>query len=428
MIVDSISMAMTTLQYKTLDHTQHEFRLFRLDVDAAKSEQITGTLEIYSLNEKPRFRALSYEWGDSIDTSLILVNGQAVDIRANLKSFLSHFRTVLQLNRSIANELIWIDQISIDQSSAWERNHQVSLMSCIYSSAIEVIAWLGLNCTDSLRAVAENWAPRFYQDLCGAQLGHPRPATVADFYDLSFWDRLWTQQEVVLARTVAFMAGSFLLHASDLDLADMDRRHREREASASVAANPRFAPQIAMSNSIRWRERKEWKDALRGENSRGYQLNQILEYFAEKECADPRDRIYGLQGMVKEGDRVEIDYSLEAREVFARACKKIVELKQDYEVTFLPVMVPLGQRMGLSETEAVHLCKEARLKMPKLLEPRPRVSLSSTWTGQRRQSRRARSRQTDPDCDKEMQQRQESPPAVDTPRFATSLDIREFMP
>jgi hypothetical protein len=41
------------------------------------------------------------------------------------------------------NEWFWADQISMNQLDVDERNHQVTMMSMIYSQAVEVYAWLG---------------------------------------------------------------------------------------------------------------------------------------------------------------------------------------------------------------------------------------------------------------------------------------------
>jgi hypothetical protein len=54
----------------------------------------------------------------------------------------------------------WADQISIDQSSETERNHQIALMSRIYSDAEFVIAFLTNDfvVSEELRNKVEDWA------------------------------------------------------------------------------------------------------------------------------------------------------------------------------------------------------------------------------------------------------------------------------
>jgi hypothetical protein len=43
---------------------------------------------------------------------------------------------------------LWIDQICIDQETTEEKNHQVSMMSSIYSNASRVITYFGPACED----------------------------------------------------------------------------------------------------------------------------------------------------------------------------------------------------------------------------------------------------------------------------------------
>lgn len=98
--------------------------------------------------------ALSYMWGKDEATETITLNGLPFWIRKNLWDFLHQRR---KDQRALADrstqdgaepvaepQYLWIDALCIDQKTTLERNHQVGLMSRIYSSAAYVISWLGV--------------------------------------------------------------------------------------------------------------------------------------------------------------------------------------------------------------------------------------------------------------------------------------------
>jgi hypothetical protein len=76
-------------------------------------------------------------WGCSNRTQLITCNGKELRITPNLEIAL---RAVRRLTK---RTLLWADAICIDQDNLKERNHQIRLMTKIYSSAKQVLVWLG---------------------------------------------------------------------------------------------------------------------------------------------------------------------------------------------------------------------------------------------------------------------------------------------
>jgi hypothetical protein len=91
-------------------------------------------MEVFDLSDAPPFTALSYTWGPVSPTFNILVNSQPISIRKGLFRFLQAYD---------GDKYLWIDQICIDQSNVLERNHQVGMMSSIYTQCRSVIIWLG---------------------------------------------------------------------------------------------------------------------------------------------------------------------------------------------------------------------------------------------------------------------------------------------
>lgn len=120
--------------YQALDLDREHIRLFRVEVDA--SGGAFGQIERFPLETAPPYRALSYTWGAKLPVHKISINKQRHSVQPNLYNFLRMFAA------RHAGEYVWMDQVCIDQRRVQERNHQVKLMSLIYSRASEVIVWL----------------------------------------------------------------------------------------------------------------------------------------------------------------------------------------------------------------------------------------------------------------------------------------------
>ncbi len=71
-----------------------------------KTNSITGSLEVVSLQDTPKYIALSYVWGDEARNETILVNEIKVDITHNLAVALQH----LQSKEEIVT--LWVDAVS----------------------------------------------------------------------------------------------------------------------------------------------------------------------------------------------------------------------------------------------------------------------------------------------------------------------------
>jgi hypothetical protein len=93
------------------------------------------------------FEALSYVWGNVHPACQIYLDDQKTDIRPNLNAALKQLR-------SKGSHFVWVDALCINQRDIDEKNHQVPLMTSIYSKAREVILWLGEPADDSHLAMS----------------------------------------------------------------------------------------------------------------------------------------------------------------------------------------------------------------------------------------------------------------------------------
>jgi hypothetical protein len=90
-----------------------------------------------------KYRAISYAWAKedgNIKISEIIYCGPNCLI---LLIFPKYANVLRRIQRPNVKQVLWTDMICIDQDSTEERNHQVALMSTIYSKAYQVVAYLG---------------------------------------------------------------------------------------------------------------------------------------------------------------------------------------------------------------------------------------------------------------------------------------------
>jgi hypothetical protein len=308
-----------------------EIRLFGIHKSNDYGATVCGSLTTTNLDEdyanRLQFTAISYEWGPDSATSVIVVNGKRLHVRRNLHDFLLRYRQAIgpakdrhkgrwhkhvYPSSSYEVKYVWIDQICIDQEFDSERNHQVRLMSKIYSKAEHVIAWLGLEpAVEQYLECANHIASQTTES--SRSLNDERLRISADsFVSLSYWKRLWIHQEVLLGKGgLMFMAGQVLV--SRIKLTDLHMHHRPRSEIIYDRPWPPILNDLLRYDETSW----NWSGNLH--------LYYVACTFSSNLCQNPRDKIYGLQGLVTAEERIEVSYSLSAREVFLNTVDKILE-------------------------------------------------------------------------------------------------------
>jgi Heterokaryon incompatibility protein (HET) len=129
--------------HRPLKHDLKEIRLIDIQ-PGGYEEPIRLTLQYATLGEdRLRFDALSYCWGEMKDFQLVLLNEsdnsqpREMFVNRNLFSALRRFRS------QTASRRLWIDLLCINQTDMQERTLQVALMGDIFASADSVCVWLG---------------------------------------------------------------------------------------------------------------------------------------------------------------------------------------------------------------------------------------------------------------------------------------------
>jgi hypothetical protein len=242
------------------------------------------------------YTCLSYVWGQLNGGNEIIINEQRHIVRNNLFQFLRSAR-----KKKLG--WLWIDTLCIDQANHAERTHQVKQMGLIYTKARQVIAWLG-NSTPVVDFLTRG--PRRGTD----------PYLATTFCLNEYWKRAWVTQEVMLAREITLMAGDAELRLDGIP--DYVKHSRSnvllRARSTRIAAAKKLAAQsLAIPGNVPpvplGGYAKAHEFVLDSNDRIAHAgLFYLLHKFKDQRCEIPRDRIFSLLGLCKEGSTLEVNY------------------------------------------------------------------------------------------------------------------------
>jgi hypothetical protein len=228
-----------------------------------------------SLNDNPRYLALSYTWGAKIFKKIVIssVDRQrkdTVEVTANLEEALRYLR---QESNPVC---IWIDALCINQGpDAPEKTEQVGLMQHIYGQCTSAVVWLGPaaegsdEATEALDRIGKkaehagmltlrkehsaNWprpdpeGPRNAEqkalDDLPVQAAIEFPHQAFGTLSLrSYWTIVWIMQEIALPTNVVIMCGhkqlSFSHFAAGLLLLTLQKAEVLRTVTLADLSDP----------------------------------------------------------------------------------------------------------------------------------------------------------------------------------------------
>lgn len=298
-----------------------------------------------SLDDNPVYEALSYEWGlpsrgtyqpkdvpNLVQITVtvkrfIFCDGESILITENLEAILQRLRYPDGQTR-----FLWIDGICINQDDVQERTSQVSLMTRIYGQASKALVWIGEEKADTEAAwmLIDELAYRYNQateDANPTTSQRPRKvviddrvldlvkgpylAALTDLFTRSYFGRIWIVQEILLAKTAEVICGSHTIPWPDFWHA------------ATVIVNLGLVVDVGKTEvRQRWiwhrlisiGELWEHRHALSGlwPSLPTPSLHALVELFLGNQVTDPRDRIYGMLGMVRPESQFGWDNPLQA--------------------------------------------------------------------------------------------------------------------
>ncbi|KAI2630919.1 heterokaryon incompatibility protein-domain-containing protein [Hypoxylon sp. NC1633] len=262
-------------------------------------KQITCTLSPVAFNEKPKYSALSYTWGDPYPgdaarpkdgATFIIVNNHHFPVKPNL-------HLALQYLRSPSHPLpIWVDAICIEQKNIVELNHHVTMMSFIYQRAAITVAWLGP--PGARQNPSWDWRVGKTQHVAKNVLGSAPPYYSAEpdndtfgrIAKSSYWTRVWIVQELCLPRHLVFAYGENLWRHGDLCNWSVFRQAKLTvEKPGADLLLKKGVEGIARLLDVR---KIKYSDQMT--------IEYLIESFSKASCTEIRDKIYSLLGLAND--------------------------------------------------------------------------------------------------------------------------------
>ncbi|KAI1463434.1 heterokaryon incompatibility protein-domain-containing protein [Daldinia caldariorum] len=272
------------------------------------------------------YEALSYVWGDATSSTSISLNGASFQVTRNLENAIRALR--LQDRKRI----VWIDALCINQTNIQERNQEVRRMGKIYSQAEHVVVWLGPDTTIQGECVAGKTID-FLNLLADASPQDPEAAATAmikapnglysvqlvhKFFYQPWFNRVWILQEIVLAKTATIVYGDRQIGWDRL-LGAIDALRRLQLGQHTHIWRLSGA---ARADSVRmcWLRVRNARSEEKPSRSIHLELADLLwqtRFFGKSE---PRDRLYGILGLLKfdvsSEKLLEVDYKKPVADVF----------------------------------------------------------------------------------------------------------------
>ena len=308
--------------YKSLEAADlHAFRL--LSLEPGSGPEVRVQLFSSSLIDHPTYEALSYVWGtDYGDHHIECGGGRSIPVTGNCKDALIRLR-------GSEPRILWVDAICIDQNSIEERNQQVRRMHGIFKNAQQVLIWFGIgtSTTESIlglkvirilnahiqNAKATGWDIRHrdpeWKKICEAP---EVDLSLLEIAKVSWWDRVWVTQEIALSAKATVIYGD-----------------QELDWSEFGALSAWMARDGAPTNGCPgWRSlitcvlHKETIRLMKESIS----LPTALLFTTANEASDPRDRVFGIAGLLRRDSQVDVDYTQTIEEFCISTATKLLEV------------------------------------------------------------------------------------------------------
>lgn len=327
--------------YATLDCAREEFRLLEIAprVSNNANELLDCKLSVRSLADGLSYTALSYVWGDPQDTRPVLVNGSSIQATVNL------VEALLQ-QRELGKYLLWADALCINQRDDAEKTEQIRMMATIYGCATNVVAWIGPSDETTHRTFGtiaevsrlgqssdpeiierpnismhsfarlvfhgENLVVTLRDDStfrCG-EIG-----SILSLLQKPYWSRLWTIQELCLARNASVTCGAYSIPWLTCKMAAvlLSTVHYARFGDGRELHEESFLKLCRPFDAklCSWAGPRAAHISARLQSSCDGKLSMwhLLELTCNNtglQAMDPKDRIYAIHGLLTRDDRAAI--------------------------------------------------------------------------------------------------------------------------
>ncbi|OQV02589.1 hypothetical protein CLAIMM_07756 [Cladophialophora immunda] len=339
-------------------HPNREMRVLSLLPGTYKDQlrcTISRTVPGTNLN---KYCALSFAWGEGERDHLIICDDVGhVSITKNLWDALRHVR------HSEEGQILWVDQICIDQANELEKVSQIMMMGQIFSCAEQVLIWLGeeqeqtclayelledIAC-DMLRVHREVGLPKDQEEKRWRVLhrgftapDHPEWVALRRLLDSSWFSRLWIVQEIMLARRATIQCGPYTMDWEKFRL--LMNSVIDRLAAGKLLTGQRchsWDPKENRTTPALW-----FGHPLDDRN-----LLALVRLCQESQSTEPNDKIYGLLGLADDVDITQFPkvYGLHFRQAYASITRWFIQRYGDLQVLGMKAFIRRENFSGCTE-------------------------------------------------------------------------------
>lgn len=319
-----------TYQYHSLDTADQEFRLVHIR-RRRLGRPLECSIETIPFQTAPVYEAISYTWSNQQPEHPILFQGRILHVTANVRQILNDISSFQR------DRWLWIDIVCINQTDPAEKQNQVEMMGEIYRRAKRVICWLGHH--DSQ---ASDW-----KRVLNLATALPKATLVAGskrdwlaferVFAHPYWQRLWIIQEIALGQTVSIWIGGVEVEHSVLTLIARVIMGGMPEVQKLVASHTAHGvPSDALNTTYSHIMTIDHIRSSLRNASNTFTMEECLRMTERAQAKDPRDKIYGLQHLVREdgqtagvGDAITPtpDYRISSQSLFTSLAANL--LKRD---------------------------------------------------------------------------------------------------
>lgn len=334
---DSKNEGTEAYQYAVLPSDRKRIRLLRLYPGVLRSPQVLCKLfeaefvkgkalpmivgpDGLLTNKSVEYEALSWRWGDE-------ENGEyAIMIRNDNRMYKKRVSQTLGLAlkylRRAEDRILWIDAICINQKDKEERSYQVSMMSLVYTRALQVCVWLGEDDENSQKAfkfIREDISHlKDFDRLCNDQRHAPKWRAFVGLMQRDWFSRRWVVQEIALAPTASVYCGTDELEWRELAIAvelfvEVETAtHRlsellRKDDKSRVVPNlfehvSELGASLLVNATARiFREYQRGDQRIRGPDRRSLlSLEYLVTSLSIFDCGRPHDSVYALIAIARD--------------------------------------------------------------------------------------------------------------------------------
>lgn len=164
-----------------------------------------------------------------------------------------------------------------------------------------------------------------------------------------YWMRQWVVQEMILSRLPIVVYGQRVLPWRDMktlmftspELETWLRTKTSTEGSEESVSS-RY---LEMLGLVFDEKDNQPADSFESEME-GLRWFRCMQLAGWTHCADPRDKVYGIQNLLEPHLRIDVDYSLSAEDIFFRAASVYLKSRLFSTGTLLNGLAPLANGMG----------------------------------------------------------------------------------